>query len=202
VTDQADIGRLEQASRRPLAFFRQFLRHPRIVGSVIPSSRFLARRLVEIGQLQHARIVVELGPGTGAVTRTILDALPLQGRVLGIEIDENFVALLRDEADQRLIVHSGSAMHMVEALQLHALPPPDVVISGIPFSTMPPEMGSSILLQVWSALRPGGVFIAYQISAEVARLGRALIGEPSMQMELLNVPPIRIFSWTKPADEH
>jgi phosphatidylethanolamine/phosphatidyl-N-methylethanolamine N-methyltransferase len=199
VGNQADMERLEQVSRRSLAFFRQFLRHPRLIGSVIPSSRFLARRLADVVDRERAHTMVELGPGTGAVTRVLLESLPQHGRLLAIEIDDEFVSVLRDDPDPRLVVHPGSAMHMLDALQMYGLPQPEVVISGIPFSTMPAEMGRTILQQVWGGLRPGGIFVAYQISAEVARLGRTLIGEPSVQMELRNVPPIRIFSWRKPA---
>ena len=53
-------------------FFRGFLRQPALIGSVIPSSRFLERRIVEAYGIAHSRMVVELGPGTGGTTRAIL----------------------------------------------------------------------------------------------------------------------------------
>lgn len=182
-----------------LAFFLGFIRNPDLVGSVIPSSRFLERRIIEIGDVARARVVVELGPGTGGTTRAILKALPPEGRLLAIEIDPKFADRLRREPDPRLLVHTGSAADIRQALDAHGLPGADVVFSGIPFSTMPRELGLSILESVWDSLSPGGRFVAYQFRDRVAVLGRKLFGHPTVQMEVLNIPPTRVFHWRKPA---
>lgn len=181
-----------------LAFFQGFLRHPHLVGSIIPSSRFLERRVVDVAAIANARLVVELGPGTGGTTRAILDALPQGSKLLAIELDPEFVALLSSEPDPRLIVHQGSAEQISEALALHGLPKPDVVVSGIPFSTMPVAVGKRIVSEVWSCLAPGGRFVAYQFRDRVALLGRKLIGRPKIEVELLNAPPMRVYHWRKP----
>jgi len=181
-----------------LTFFLGFLRRPDIVGSVIPSSRFLERRLVDVANIAKARLVVELGPGTGGTTKAILDALPEESKLLAIEIDPEFVFLLRSISDPRLIVRLGSAEQIEEALAAHCLSRPDVVVSGIPFSTMPPARGRRILHGVWSCLAPGGRFVAYQFRGRVALLGRKLLGRPEIKVELLNVPPLRVYHWRKP----
>lgn len=186
------------ASERRKAFFQGFLRRPQQVGSVVPSSRFLERRLVNISAVREARTVVELGPGTGGTTHALLRALPAEARLVAIEIDPHFAAMLRREIrDPRLIVHEGSAEHVTECLTLHALPAPQVVISGIPFSTMPARTGENILRSVWTALAPGGRFVAYQFRDRVAVLGRRILGRPEVDVELLNVPPMRVYCWRK-----
>jgi phosphatidylethanolamine/phosphatidyl-N-methylethanolamine N-methyltransferase len=182
-----------------IAFFLGFMRHPRLVASIVPSSRFLTRRLAGFVTSSKARVVVELGPGIGGTTRAILDALPEQSRLLAIEINPDFIPRLRSESDPRLIVHSGCAERIREALDQYGLGQPDVVISGIPFSTMPTALGRRILNAVWSCLRPGGRFVAYQVSGRVAHLGRDLLGTPETDVALLNVPPMRLFHWRKPA---
>jgi phosphatidylethanolamine/phosphatidyl-N-methylethanolamine N-methyltransferase len=187
---------------RGLAFFLGFVRYPRLVGSVIPSSRFLERRLTELAGIAGARLVVELGPGTGGTARAILDALPQESKLLAIEINPMFVSLLEAEADPRLLVHQGSAEHIGEALALYGLPRPDVVVSGIPFSTMPLALGRRVLQAVWSCLAPGGHFVAYQFRGRVALLGRKLLGAPEIDVELLNVPPVRLYSWRKPLHDN
>jgi phospholipid N-methyltransferase len=126
-----------------LAFLQGFLRRPQQVGSVIPSSRFLERRLVALADVKHANLVVELGPGTGGTTRALLAALPADARLLCIELDTDFAALLKRESDPRLIVHHGSAEQLAEVLAAYQLDAPDAVISGIPFSTIPPAVGAS-----------------------------------------------------------
>jgi phospholipid N-methyltransferase len=182
-----------------LAFFLGFVRHPHLVASVVPSSRFLTRRLAGFVTSRKPRVVVELGPGIGGTTRALLDALPEQSRLLAIEINPDFIERLRSETDPRLIVHSGCAEKICETLDQYGLARPDIVISGIPFSTMPTELGRSILGAVWSCLNPGGSFIAYQVSDRVAKLGRDLLGQPETDMTFLNVPPMRLYQWHKPA---
>jgi phospholipid N-methyltransferase len=170
------------------------------VGSIIPSSRFLERRIVRASGIQKAKLVVELGPGTGGTTRAILAALPADAVLLAIEINPRFARHLRSEiADPRLLVHEGSAADIDAALAHHGLERPDVVLSGIPFSTMPRSLGTAILRSARSALAPGGRFVAYQVRDRVAILGREVFGRPSVQLELRNVPPMRVYRWDKPA---
>lgn len=184
---------------RRLAFLREFLRSPRQIGSVVPSSRFLEQRLVDVSGASNARLVVEFGPGTGGTTQALLRALPGDACLLAIEINPRFASHLESFTDPRLIVHAGSALDIREALALRGLSPPDVVLSGIPFSTMPPDAGRGILRAVWAALAPGGRFVAYQFRDAVGALGRDILGTPDVSLELLNVPPMRVYCWRKPA---
>ena len=170
-----------------------------MIGSVIPSSPFLERRIVGAAGIAHSRSVVELGPGTGGTTRAILRALPPRAHLLAIEINPDFVNYLKTYPDPRLDVYLGSAEDIRGALETLDHTRPDAVVSGIPFSTMPPEGGRKILREIWDCLAPGGIFVAYQLMNRVAFLEPRLLGDPHVQMELLNVPPLRVYSWRKPA---
>jgi phosphatidylethanolamine/phosphatidyl-N-methylethanolamine N-methyltransferase len=196
VTGRAETGQAASRINGRMAFFKGFLRHPLAVGSLVPSSGYLARRIASA--LRSARSVVELGPGTGSVTKAMLEALGPHARLLAIELDAEFAGLLDADPDTRLIVHQGNATQLAQVVGMHGLQQVDAVVSGIPFSTMPALTGRAVLAQVWSALRPGGTFIAYQIRADVARLARGLMGRPRVGVELRNVPPMRIFAWRKP----
>ena len=103
-----------RAARRDprILFFQGFLRRPGTVGSVIPSSRYLERRVIREARLETARLAVELGPGTGGTTRAILRALPADAKLLSIEINPDFLPTLRAIADPRLVVHEGSAAEL------------------------------------------------------------------------------------------
>jgi phosphatidylethanolamine/phosphatidyl-N-methylethanolamine N-methyltransferase len=182
-----------------LAFFRGFLRNPAMIGSIIPSSRFLEQRVVAAADIAHCRTVVELGPGTGGTTRAILNALPRQSHLLAIEINPDFVNYLKAHPDPRLDVHLGSAEHLRTALDALDHARPDAVVSGIPFSTMPADIGRKILRDIWGCLAPGGRFVTYQLMRRVALLEPLLLGDPHAQIELRNVPPLRVYSWRKPA---
>ncbi|NLV24284.1 MAG: methyltransferase domain-containing protein [Deltaproteobacteria bacterium] len=185
--------------QRAVIFFQGFLRHPELVGSVIPSSRFLEKKLVETAHVGKARLIVELGPGTGGTTKAFLKALPKGGRLLAVEINPDFVEVVRSNGDSRLVVHQGSAEYIRDILNQYSLPAPDAVISGIPFSTMPPSLGKRIIQEVWAALAPGGCFVAYQVRGKVADLGQEFLGQPRVATEVLNIPPVRIFTWRKPS---
>jgi phosphatidylethanolamine/phosphatidyl-N-methylethanolamine N-methyltransferase len=185
-----------------LTFFKGFLDNPELVGSVIPSSRFLEQRIVDTAEVRQARLVVELGPGTGGTTRAILNALPATGRLLTIEIKPDFSALLHAIDDERLVNHTGSAADILSILRHYNLGPPDAVVSGIPFSTLPVSTGRTVLSAAWSALAHGGRFVAYQFRSRVARLGRELFGDPDVSVELRNAPPMRIYRWDKRANGH
>jgi phospholipid N-methyltransferase len=180
-----------------LAFLQGFLRKPQQVGSVIPSSRFLERRLVELGGVACARLVVELGPGTGGTTRALLRALPADATLLAIEIDPRFASILRESPDPRLIVHEGSAEALAEALALHGLGAPDVVVSGIPFSTIDPALGRRIAGAIFDVLPAGGRFVAYQVRDRVHDVARPFFGRARVAVELRNFPPMRVYSWRK-----
>lgn len=201
MTKKPILERLRLQPDRRLTFFQQFLRNPQQIGSVIPSSRFLESRLVGIAGVAGAQMVVELGPGTGGTTRALLRAMPQDCTLLAIESNAEFARGLAAESDERLLVHPGGAQDLLQVLERRGLPRPQVVLSGIPFSTIPPALGQQILRDVWSALAPGGQFVAYQVRSHVAELGEAIFGMPEKCFELLNVPPMRVFRWRKPALE-
>ncbi len=183
---------------RGLEFFRGFLRSPEQVGSIIPSSRFLERRIIHMAELDEARCVVELGPGTGGTTRAILSAMRPDARLLTIELDPQFSEILENIGDPRLLPHTGSAVDLAKILAQHGLPAADVVISGIPFSTMPKPVGTAIIEAIRDNLAPGGRFLAYQFRGHVKRLGVPVLGEPEVALEPLNVPPMRFYRWRRP----
>lgn len=182
-----------------LTFLQGFLREPKGVGSVIPSSRFMERRLVEVAGLATADSVVELGPGTGGTTRAFLKAMPAGSALMAIELDGLFADHVRSAVrDPRLVVHQGSAEDIVETLAAYRQKSPQAVISGIPFSTMPADLGLRIVEAVREALAPGGCFVAYQFRDVVARHARQVFGAPEYErMEFLNVPPMHVWRWRK-----
>ena len=178
-------------------FIQEYLKHPLQIGSIIPSSRFLERRIVVAAGVSSSDIIVELGPGTGGTTRALLRAMQQRARLLCIEINPHFHALVSTIEDNRLIAHLGNACELREIISMYNLGAPKVVVSGIPFSTMSHSEGCQIIEAISSILAPNGRFIAYQLSSRVAILCRPFLGSGRTSMELLNIPPMRIFQWEK-----
>lgn len=181
-----------------LALLRGFIAQPRQVATIVPSSIAVERRLVRAADLTRARTVVELGPGTGGTTRALLDALRPDARLVAIELFPGFHArLVRRFADPRLTVELGSAEQLADVLRTCGAPAPDVVVSGIPFSTMPAGTADRVARTVADCLAPGGRFVAYQVRAHVADFVSPYLGRPTVRWALLNVPPLRVFRWVK-----
>lgn len=184
-----------------LTFLRGFLREPRQVASIVPSSRFLEERIVEASNLPAARRVVELGPGTGGTTRAFLRHLGQDAQLLSIELNPYFHKLLEAIDDPRFTNHLGSADELTDILKLYEMEQPDVVISGIPFSKMPEAVSIRVVQAVKDNLADGGRFIAYQLRTNVASITDPIMGAPaSCSLELRNIPPMRVYSWFKTTD--
>jgi phosphatidylethanolamine/phosphatidyl-N-methylethanolamine N-methyltransferase len=189
------IGQL----RDSFEFLRGFVRNPAQVGSIVPSSRRLEQRLVRNARIAEARTVVELGPGTGGTTAAFLQAMPASSQLLAIELDRDFHQHLGASIpDPRFALELGSAERIGEFLAARRMPAPDAIVSGIPFSTMPPDVSDRIAATIAKVLRPGGRFVAYQVRAHVADFVTPYLGRPVKQWEMVNVPPVRVFSWIKP----
>jgi phosphatidylethanolamine/phosphatidyl-N-methylethanolamine N-methyltransferase len=178
-------------------FFQEFVKYPLQIGSIIPSSRFLEQHVVKAAGVCTAKIIVELGPGIGGMTRAILHAMDHHAKLLSIEINPNFHAFLNCIEDDRLIAHLGNAHELKDIIYKYGLNKADVVISGIPFSTMSHTFGSHLIETILSILSPRGRFIAYQLSKRISFLCQPLLGPGHVEIELLNIPPMRVYRWEK-----
>jgi phosphatidylethanolamine/phosphatidyl-N-methylethanolamine N-methyltransferase len=179
------------------AFFQAFLKSPRTVASVIPSSAFLERRVVRAANAPEADVIVEFGGGTGGITRSLLASARPDARVIVIERTAEFISHLEGIGDQRLNVVHGCASSIIEQLADRGHATASAVVSGIPFSTLPESLGADIIRAVHAALAPGGRFVAYQFTDKVDQLARPVLGPPDIERELYNLPPMRVYTWRK-----
>lgn len=142
------------------AFFREYLRNWKTVGAIAPSSPVLARRMMEAAEVWQARHVLELGPGTGAFTEAIFDAMPHDARYLGIEVNVEFTQRLRERFPGRRFENAAAQDfdfdgYFVDGESF------DVIVSGLPWASFPRGLQSAILGQVLPRLAPGGRFATF-----------------------------------------
>ena len=180
-----------------LLFARSFFKHPIMLGSVIPSSRFLIREVLDPIHWGRARVIVEYGPGVGTITGEILDRMRPNATLIVIEMNPDFVEYLRKAyPDDRLHVVQGSAADVKTILQQHGFEKASYIISGIPFSTLPATSRERILRDTKDALEPGGAFLVYQFSARVLADLRRIFDEVERGFQLLNILPAHLFFCT------
>jgi phospholipid N-methyltransferase len=181
-----------------LLFARTFLKEPKMLGSLVPSSRFLTSRLLRLIDWNRSQVIVEFGPGIGNMTFEILQRLRADALLVCIEKNAQFVEHLRNSCeDSRLIVVQGSAEHVVRILAGLSIRSVDYILSGIPFSVMPDPVREAVLKESYSVLRPGGEMIVYQFSSAVLPHLKPLFERVEEGREPLNILPARIFRCIK-----
>jgi phospholipid N-methyltransferase len=175
-------------------FSRNFIKHPRMLGSLIPSSRFLVNRLLSQVDWGRAATIVEYGPGVGTFTAEILRRLRPNSSVLAIDTNRDFARYLaRTLRDDRLHVIQGSAADAQENLRERGLARADYVISGIPYSTMDPVVRQQILRTTHEVLHPDGAFLVYQFTRAVLPYLRQVFPHVHQEFEPRNIMPARLF---------
>lgn len=177
-----------------LLFARNFFKHPRMLGSLIPSSQYLIDHLLREVDWRRARVIVEYGPGVGNITAEILRRMRPDATLVVFETNDEFVQFLRSHFDDpRLHVVHGSAEEVGAVLERLGRGPADYMVSGIPFSTMPEELRDRILEATRSALRADGVLLVYQFSGKVRPHLQRVFRQVDRDFEPRNVLPAWLF---------
>ena len=153
----------ERAVEEKELFFRQWLRSPRSMGSIIPSSRALARAVARETAWAPGRFVVELGGGTGAITRGLLEAGIAPDNLLVIELERHLYEYLRDTFPHCRVVQ-GDATRLDEILERQGIRDVATVISGLPMVNMPKGFKKAVVDQAFRAVGPQGVVLQYSYS--------------------------------------
>jgi phosphatidylethanolamine/phosphatidyl-N-methylethanolamine N-methyltransferase len=181
-----------------LRFLKQWVKNPREMGSITPSSRFLTREVVERIDFSQARYIAELGPGTGVFTQVILDRLAPDGQILAVDTNPAFVEHLKREIPDRRLHPVEASAERIDALVDEAgWPRVDAVISGIPYSLLPKPVMRGILEGARRALSKGdqgGLFVGYQYSKMLRPHLLDVFGNVHYRSVLLNLPPAFVYT--------
>lgn len=175
-------------------FLRGFMEHPRMVGSIIPSSRWTIRKMLAPVDWGTCETFVEYGPGVGTFCRPVLEKL--RGDAIMVVIDTNplFVEhLSRTIRDKRFHAVLGSAENVEQILKDLGVEKADYVLSGLPFSTLPDGVAPRIAKATHSVLKPGGAFLAYQFTAAVRDESIPFFERIDSGFEWLNVLPCKLY---------
>ena len=175
-------------------FFQGFLKHPVMVGSIIPSSDRLIDRMLAPVDWARCKLFVEYGPGVGTFCRPILERMAPDATLIAIDTNEDFVRYLDHViTDSRFAAVHGSAADVEAIVADHGHDGADYVLSGLPFSTLPAGVGPAIAAGTHQVLRPGGAFLVYQFSPKVRDFLSPHFGRIDHGMEWWNVPPAQLY---------
>ncbi len=186
-----------------LQFVKAAAKSPMQMSTVFQTSHWLAKRLLERANLDQAHSVLELGPGAGAITKSLYGQLLADCRYKGIELNPDLVAYLR-KAFPKFEFIEGSAELCAEIARKEG--PADVVVSSLPWTIFPTEVQDKIMESVVQSLQPGGRFVTYVcINATLypaAKNLRSLLFKNfsdvhKSKIEWRNIPPAFVYTCTK-----
>ena len=196
--------------RDSAAFLRSWLRAPGRVGSVWPSSRFLARAATKSLYDYNAPVVVELGPGTGPMTDVIQRRMAAtgKGRHIAVELNDDFVKRLGERFPKLDVAHE-SAVELPRILKERDLPHADIIISGLPFGAFPEQLQTDIMDAVVACLEPErGTFSSFNfvgslwtpIGRRYYRMLKRRFDDVSLGAPVvLNIPPAQVITTRRPS---
>jgi phospholipid N-methyltransferase len=180
------------------SFIKQFWKEKRMVGSMVPSSRFLAKKMLQHIDFQNARIIVELGPGTGVFTRQILSKMHPDAHLLVFELNASFYEALKQNIhDPRLKLINDTAEKIEEYLELLKLDKADVVISSLPLANFPPKLRQSVIQATYRSLKQIGTYIQFQYSLNSRKQVKQTYKSVKVGFTPLNFPPAFIYTCRK-----
>ena len=186
---QVNVGQTKETE----LFFRQWLRSPKSMGAVIPSSRALARAVSREIIWQPGQVIVELGAGTGAISQGLIESgLPPEALTM-IELDRPLFEYLRDRFPKVRVIN-GDATRLLDILRQQGISDVSTVISGIPMVTMPLAFQRAIIEQSFAALIPGGCLLQYTYSP-ISPIPAKKLGVEARPVRFVmrNLPPATVW---------
>ncbi len=184
-------------------FLQAFLKNPLKVGAIAPSSPELAQKMAEDIVPNENDIVLELGVGTGAITKVLQEIVPDEKSYLGIELDKNLVTSLKKNFP-RLKIIRGNACEVFSLHQKTHLGKVGYIISCLPFVSIPNEIGEIILTEIDKFMEKGCVFRTFQYAHGYYFPSAIKLREymdknygkaQKSQIVMKNVPPAYTLTW-------
>ncbi|WP_315723208.1 MULTISPECIES: class I SAM-dependent methyltransferase [unclassified Bradyrhizobium] len=193
-----------RASKKPLRlddevrFLRSWIEKPLHMGAVMPSGRLLARTMAQYVDPHGTGPVIELGPGTGAITAALVEHGIDQKRLVLVEYNPSFCALLRDRYPQAKVVQ-GDAYRLRDTLWNVLGAPASAVVSGLPLVTKPMLTRMKLVRDAFAAMSPNAPFVQFTYSV-VPPIPKSLPGVTTQASERIwmNLPPARVWVYRKP----
>lgn len=172
-------------------FLIQFLKHPKSIGAVAPSGKFLAKKMMQPVNFTNAACIVEYGPGTGVFTKELVKRKNRQTKLILIEQNPLFCKMLKRKFKNQAGVYivEGSAENVNKYINKLGFKTADYIISGLPFASLPKELSENILKETKKAIGNRGRFITFQYSMVKRKFFEQYFKISGGLLEMRNIPP-------------
>ncbi|WP_125153282.1 class I SAM-dependent methyltransferase [Clostridium rectalis] len=175
-------------------FVLEYIKNPKVVGAIAPSSKHLAYKMIECINFKRAKCIVEFGPGTGVFSEKILSRVSEDTKVLLVEVNNEFYSNLNKIYGHKknVIIINDSAENIDIILKKHNIEKVDYILSGLPFASLPREVSKIILTKTAGLLNDKGEFITFQYSLFKLELFKRYFSNINYKKEIRNLPPAYI----------
>ncbi len=143
-----------------LTFVKKFVQKPFQTGAVLPSSVLLATMMVKDVGIEKMKAVVEIGPGTGAITPTILSSIPDSAEFVAVEIDPDLYTIFQQRFPD-VKSYNACASTISDIMRKENISELDAVFSGLPWASFPEELQTKLLDAICDVLPPNGLFATF-----------------------------------------
>ncbi len=191
--------RIEDRLADEARFIKSWFDNPLLTGAVTPSGPALAQMMARAIDPAAEGPIIELGPGTGAITQALLDRGIEPERLILVEYDENFCALLARRFPGVRIVR-GDAYHLATSLQAQFETPAAAIVSSLPLLTKPENVRLALLADAFELMAPDGIFVqyTYSLNSPMPRKAPPIAFEAEASRRIwLNVPPARVWVYRR-----
>ncbi|MDG1777585.1 MAG: rRNA adenine N-6-methyltransferase family protein [Crocinitomicaceae bacterium] len=177
-------------------FIKQFFKNKNMVGAITPSSKFLGKKMLSKIDFNSAKIIIELGPGTGVFTDLIIQRMAPDAKLFVFELNDNFYTSLAARiTDPRVHVIHDSASNISK--QLKTGEQADLIVSSLPLTVFSEKLRKSVITESHQILKETGTYVQFQYSLQAKRLLEATYKTVSVSFTLKNIPPAFIYKCIK-----
>lgn len=181
---------------RELSFILQYIKKPRTTGAILPSSKYLAKKMVEDIDFENSRCIIEYGPGTGIFTESLLKNRKEDTIIMLFEYNLDFYNLLKEKFknEKNLIIIHDSSENVDEYLKNYKIDTVDYVVSGLPFASLPEQVSAEILNKTKDILKDDGKFITFQYTLFKIKFIKKYFKNINLKREFRNIPPAYVLN--------
>lgn len=180
-------------------FLKQFLKEKKTVGSVAPSSKHLAKKMLKDVDFENGRTFVELGPGTGVFTREIVKSMHPDAKLFVFELHKPFHDALEAEFKNyiKVTVVNKSAEEICNVIKAHRVEEVDTIISSLPLANFNQKLVHDILTNAYKALKKEGVYVQFQYSLKSKKHIKEVFSNLELSFTARNLPPAFVYTSKK-----
>ena len=180
------------------AFIKEFWKDKKMIGSMVPSSKYLAAKMLDHIRFKNTKLIIELGPGTGIFTEKIIQKLDVTTQLIVLELNSEFYQELKAKiCHTNVHIKEASADKIGEIMLELGFEKADIIISSLPLANFSAKLRNSILEVVKESLNENGSFIQFQYSLNAYKNLKKLFPVVKLNFTALNFPPAFVYTCSK-----